>query len=111
MTNNSQMISIKNHNDDWMSSVFAFCKGEIVIDIFDDNVRLSDIIHGYDNRVAKNPKPIKRIKIGNGGTLYNELKSIVILDNADFIIADKDGNIIDYIVNSNPIDSYSIREE
>ena len=72
---------------------------EICLEDFSDNIHLYDIVHGYDihNITAS---PVKRIKIGNGSQQYNELKSIIILDNADFIIVDKDGYIIDYITNA-----------
>ena len=65
--------------------------------------RLQSLIKNITLRRTKTSKikgkPVKQIKIGNGFQTYDELKSIIILDNADFIIVDRDGNIIDYITN------------
>jgi hypothetical protein len=110
MSNNSQRILIKKPDKIFeVSNLFDKC--EIVIETFGDNIQLSDIVHGYDNFILQNLKPIKRIKIGNGGSFYKDLKSIIILDNADFIVTDKDGYVLDYFTNSDPLSPVSINEK
>ena len=82
--------------------------GEICIEELCSNMMLSDLICGYcDGGITS--KPIKRIKIGNGSQMFNELKSIIILENGDFVIVDKDDIILDYITNSSGVSSIKIQ--
>ena len=78
-------------------------RGEVILEEFTDDIKLSDIVHGYDLNTITT-RPIKRVFIGNGQPL-SESKSIIIMDNSDFIIIDRDGSIIDYITNSNPVEA------
>ena len=98
---NNQVLRIKKplKFDDWAVRI-SLQNLELVVEEFETGTMLRDIVHDDISKITA--KPVKRIKIGNGGQSYNELKSIIILDNADFIIVDKDGYIIDYITNSNP---------
>lgn len=105
MSNQSIKIRKPLDFDNWDIKGYAtgyVHKLEIVVEEFDSDVRLFDIVHSDISQITA--KPVKRIKIGNGGQPYNELKSIIILDNADFIIIDKNGYIIDYITNHNPLE-------
>lgn len=78
--------------------VFRPYNTEVIVAEIPEDTNLYDIIHGYDLSKITG-RPVKQIKIGNGTQTFNELKSIIILDNADFIIIDKNGYIIDYITN------------
>lgn len=101
--NNSQKIRLPKKDNEYTVHLFPD-KNEIVLSEFSADTKLTDIVHNYFSN-ERNLKPVKCIKIGNGGMPYESLKSIIILDNSDFIIVDNTGSIIDYITNGNPCET------
>ena len=79
--------------------MFILNKYEMTIQEFKEYNYLSEILHPDFISNYGQLKPIKMIKIGNGGSPYTELKSIIILENSDFMVIDKDGRILDYFTN------------
>lgn len=104
----SQKIKIPNEPCFDLTHILDKC--EIAVETLPDTTRLDDIVRGFGiGKIAASP--VKRIKIGNGGSSYTSLKSIIILSNADFIITNEHMDIIDYITNSNPLDIEPVRKE